>query len=214
MRHQPHLYIPKPWTDDLLGVPGATTRHLSSVLRQPEGAAVTYTDGVGRFGTGAWTGDRVERGEERSIDRPVPTVRLAVAPPRSKDRQRFIVEKLQELAVDELLWLSTSLTQVPPPKAERTSAWAIAALEQSRGAHLMHIGSANLHELGDFIAADPNAQTRPGQLASLGAVAVAVGPEGGFTDQELEGFAQRVSLGGTVLRVETAAITVAAANRM
>jgi 16S rRNA (uracil1498-N3)-methyltransferase len=48
-----------------------------------------------------------------------------------------------------------------------------------------------------------------------GAVVIAVGPEGGFTDAELElavrAGAKLISLGPRVLRIETAALALAAA---
>jgi 16S rRNA (uracil1498-N3)-methyltransferase len=39
---------------------------------------------------------------------------------------------------------------------------------------------------------------------------IAIGPEGGWTEAELEAAADRVSLGPTVLRIETAAVAAAA----
>jgi 16S rRNA (uracil1498-N3)-methyltransferase len=39
---------------------------------------------------------------------------------------------------------------------------------------------------------------------------IAVGPEGGWTEAELEAAGDRVSLGPTVLRIETAAVAAAA----
>ena len=40
---------------------------------------------------------------------------------------------------------------------------------------------------------------------------VVIGPEGGFTEAEEARFARSITLGGTVLRTETAALAVAAA---
>jgi RsmE family RNA methyltransferase len=49
-----------------------------------------------------------------------------------------------------------------------------------------------------------------GGRLSLATSAVLVGPEGGFTDRELGTGLPRVSLGDTILRIETAAIVAGA----
>jgi 16S rRNA U1498 N3-methylase RsmE len=129
-----------------------------------------------------------------------------VAPPKPKERQRFIVEKLQELEVDELVWLATAYGQARPPSHERSRAWAVGALEQSRGAYLMGCGNGTLADLDRPIMARPGGSA-PGDLFPLpGPVTVAIGPEGGFTDVEIEACPRSLSLGRTVLRTDTAAI--------
>jgi 16S rRNA (uracil1498-N3)-methyltransferase len=63
------------------------------------------------------------------------------------------------------------------------------------------------------LIADPSGGVWPG-VDPNGRVVVAIGPEGGFTDEELEFAGARgwrtVSLGPTILRVETAALAAAA----
>jgi RsmE family RNA methyltransferase len=206
MRHVPHLYLPGPWEDDEIEVPGPARRHLATVLRYESGSQVTYTDGAGGVGDGTWMGDSVRRGPERDVQRRSPYLTIAVAPPKPKERQRFIVEKLQELEVDELVWLATAYGQARPPSHERSRAWAIAALEQSRGAYLIGCANGTLADLDRPIAALPGGSA-PGDLLPLpGPVTVAIGPEGGFTDVEVEACPRSLSLGRTVLRTETAAI--------
>lgn len=212
MRHQPHLYLPAPWGESMVAVPDATRSHLERVLRYPEGGTVSYTDGTGSAGEGQWIRGGVQRGAESILPPPDRRVTIAVAPPRSKERQRFIVEKLQELEVSEIVWVSTDRSQAKPPREDRARAWAIAALEQSKGAYLMDIRSGSLDSLDDpFVAAIDG--VRASEVAWTTDVTVLVGPEGGLTDGELERYSKRLSLGAKVLRTETAALVAAVWTR-
>lgn len=207
MGHVPHVCVLPPWNGDELTPPDAAAHHLTTVLRLDEGARLSYTDGSGRCGEGVWTGAHIARGAELTVPPPVALV-IAVAPPRPRDRQRFLVEKLAEMGVAELVWLVSENGQGRPPQAGKASAWATAALEQSRGAYLMTVaGPSRWHDLDRPLAvAVPGAEAR----IPAGATTVAIGPEGGFSDPEIPGDATAFALGGPILRVETAAIVAAA----
>jgi RsmE family RNA methyltransferase len=215
MRHVPHVLVPAPWEGDECPVPAATRRHLETVLRLASGADVTYTDGRGTVGEGVWHGSAIARGNERTVAPVVPVVTMAVAPPRSRDRQRFVVEKLQELAIQRLVWLSTGHGQVRPPGADKSTAWARAALEQSRGAHLMQIDVASLESLDadGVVWADITGDPVRSVAGGEGPFTVAIGPEGGWSGDERARFVRRVALASTILRTETAAVVAAAAFR-
>ncbi len=206
MRHVPHLYLPAPWDDAEIDVREQAHHHLVRVLRYAGDSPVTYTDGAGTVGDGTWTGDVVRRGSELCVPRPSPHLTIAVAPPKSKERQRFIVEKLQEVEVDELVWLATAFGQARPPSHERCSAWAIGALEQSRGAYLMSNASGTWADLDEPIMARLGGDPLADLLPLMGRITIAVGPEGGFTDAEVERVPRSLSVGRTVLRTETAAV--------
>jgi len=207
MRHQPHVFVPTPWDRGTLSVPDRSRSHLLKVLRYQPGSPITYTDGTGTFGSGIWTGNDIDRGEEIQIGRPS-QLSLAVAPPKQKERQRFVVEKSQELGVSALLWLDTDYGEGRAPSDSRVRAWTIGALEQSRGAWCMDVsGPVPVADLTDPVACDAGG----GDIAAVveAAGTVAVGPEGGWSDAERAGFSTTVSLGPTVLRTETAAIAAA-----
>ncbi|MEN8040662.1 MAG: RsmE family RNA methyltransferase, partial [Actinomycetota bacterium] len=178
-----------------------TARHMDTVLKYPDGRPVSYTDGLGLVGSGVWLDGGVQRGSERAGERRVPAVTLAVAPPKSKDRQRFIVEKAQELGVERLVWLTTDHAQGRPVATKRSAAWTVAALEQSRGAWLMAVEeSVALGYLNNPILLHADA---PESLATMDlpdSVTLAIGPEGGFTDRELESANQMASLPTNILR--------------
>lgn len=203
MGHVPHLYLPPPWFDSTLPLSDAQQRHLHKVLKRGEGETVSYTDGGGLIGSGRLLTGRVERGDEVSVPRPT-SATLVVAPPSSRDRLRFLVEKTAELGISRLLWVRTSRTEGRPPAAAKSRAWVIAALEQSRGAWMTELGTTNVDDLdpADLIVAHPEGADQP----PSGRLTLLVGPEGGLAPEEIPTGAALLSLGPTVLRVETAAI--------
>lgn len=211
MPHTPHLYIPRPWESDPLPLSQETLHHLRTVLRRSPTSEVSYTDGAGWVGVGAFTGGGVRRGEE-SNGRRSSGVRIVVAPPHRTERLRILVEKLVELGVESIGWLATRYGQGRKPKTEKCLAWAQAALEQSRGAWLPSI--APTVEWADvvkrpniWIADAAAANPLPARIEAP--VRLVIGPEGGFAPGEVPAAVPRFRLAETVLRSETAAIAAA-----
>lgn len=170
---------------------------------------MSYTDGAGRFGQGVWTGTAVARGTEQAVQRPS-TLTIAVAPPKPSERQRFVVEKSQELGVSRLVWLKTGLSQGRPPLLTRAAAWQVAALEQSRGAWLTDLGGpVTVGELSDPIMCDTTGEPFE-QLDVSQPLTIAIGPEGGWSVSDLASLERKVSIAPTVLRTETAVVVAAA----
>jgi RsmE family RNA methyltransferase len=213
MGHVPHLYVPGPWDGPALTLGVDQVNHLTRVLRRGNDAPLSYTDGAGVVGEGVFADGGIERGDERAIPAP-PAIRIAVAPPRSSDRCRWIVEKLQELAVETLIWITTNHGEGRPPKPDKALAWAVGALEQSRGSHLMGIETAGeLKNLeGPLAVADQSGGPLEVVTPTV-SLTVAIGPEGGWAPGEIPTGATVISLADTVLRTETAAIAAAVAVR-
>lgn len=209
MAHVPHLHVPGPWDGPRLALSDEQLHHLTRVLRRADSAPVSYTDGAGLIGEGNVVGGQLKRGPERQVATPVP-VHLAVAPPRAVDRCRWIVEKLQELGVTRLTWLGTRHGEGRPPKPDKALRWAVGALEQSRGAHLLVIDQvAGLTDLPPPLAvADQGGRPLSG-LAGSPFPTVAIGPEGGWAPGEVPAETPRLGLVETVLRTETAAVAAA-----
>jgi 16S rRNA (uracil1498-N3)-methyltransferase len=199
-----------PWPDGVIVVGPDQRRHVGTVLRREPGSPVSYTDGSGTVGEGVWSGAGIERGAERVEPEPTARLTLAVAPPDSKERQRWLVEKCTELGVARLRWLRTRFGQGRVPQHDKAHAWMVAALEQSRRSRIMSVDRdwSSIVDLGVFIAADlGGAPFQPEEVLT-----VAIGPEGGWAPDELPGSCRRVSLGKGVLRSETAAIAAAAVH--
>ncbi len=205
MGHIPHLHVPGPWAGPRLPLPDGQRRHLERVLRLGYGDHVSYTDGEGVQGEGRLASGAVERGPEHAVPARAPLA-MAVAPPAQRSRVRFVVEKLAELGVARLVWVRTVRTEGRPPPSAKSRAWAVAALEQSRSAWLMDVSTGGVEALQrPLVVADPGGDTRwPDRCAT-----VLIGPEGGLDEEEFPPDAYRISLGPTVLRVETAALVAA-----
>jgi 16S rRNA (uracil1498-N3)-methyltransferase len=188
------------------------THHVFRVLRVRNGDAITVTDGAGRW--------RCCRAVDEAIvpvtdvadvaRRPSPLT-VAVCVPK-QDRPEWIVQKLTEIGVDRIVWLHSerSVVRWDGERASRQLARhrrvAAEALQQSRGVWLPEIvgPAAAASMLPEVAIAEPG-----GRPIGSGDLAVAVGPEGGWTAGEVERAGDRVSIGPTVLRVETAAIAAA-----
>ena len=207
MGHVPHLLVPGPWTGDQVEVSGEQRRHLEKVLRVGDGEPVSYTDGKGLVGDGQLLSGRVVRGQEILVPAPSDLIVVA-APPDNRDRARFMVEKLAEMGVAELLFLDTRHGHGRPPNARKLRSWSVSGLEQSRGAWLMGTSDTlvTLAEIDrPFVVCD-----RGGRREAPLARTVVIGPEGGWASGEIPADAIRWDLGDTVLRVETAALVAAA----
>jgi 16S rRNA (uracil1498-N3)-methyltransferase len=194
-------------------IDGSTAHHLFRVLRVRDGDPVTVTDGRGR-----WRLCRAAGGEVLpSADASPVTVRdadctVAFAIPKS-DRPEWIVQKLTELGVARIVLLHAERSVVrwesdrAARHVSRLCRVAVEALEQSRGVWLPEIvGPVPATDvLPGMAVAEPDgrALTRRDQ-------ALAIGPEGGWSPDELSLAAEQVSLGHTVLRVETAAVVAGA----
>jgi len=119
---------------------------------------------------------------------------------------RFMIEKLQELGIRSLVWLTCDHNQARPPSSNKIEAWVAAALEQSRGAWKLEVGGpVRLADLDAPVVLDP-----AGEPLSAGTALVCVGPEGGWSSAERDAAVTLGSLGDTILRTETAAIVAAA----
>jgi 16S rRNA (uracil1498-N3)-methyltransferase len=154
-------------------------------------------------------------------------ITLAIGPPRG-GRMEIAIEKTVECGVGRITPLETSRSVLKGKEAsDRVERWrrvARSALAQSGRAHLPEITPfRTLAEVladgasGTVLVAHPalTASSVSGALAGKPRpVTILVGPEGGFTDEELAealaGGALQVSLGPTRLRTETAAIVAVA----
>ncbi len=175
--------------------------------------------------------------ERREIDRELPfALVVGVALPKG-DRQKWLVEKLTELGVTTLVPLITERSVAQPAAAalDRLRRSIIEAAKQCGRNRLMKIAEPQLWT--DWIAggSEPQSAIRnpqseiasrrllahPGgkplieiDLTQVQTTQLAIGPEGGLTDTEVAAANvagwQSVSLGPRILRVETAAIALAA----
>jgi 16S rRNA (uracil1498-N3)-methyltransferase len=188
----------------------AVAHHLGRVLRLADGEAVVATDGRGRWTRCRYRGDG-------SLDAEGP-VELEVAPgpaltvaftPVKGERPEWVVQKLTELGIDRVVVLSAarSVVRWDPRRAaaaiDRLRRVAAEAAAQARRVWLPEVAGV----VGpDALDPDRVAMAEPGgQPLTPSVTGVAVGPEGGWSPEELAGF-RTVGLATHVLRAETAAV--------
>ena len=220
-------YIPDPPRDRAV-IDGSEAHHLLHVLRVAPGDRIDLFDGRGNAYEATVT--RCERASVEvevgpaipSPNRAAPEVVLGVALPKG-DRQRWLVEKCTELGVASLVPIVTQRTVATPKGAAgKLQRYVIEACKQCGRNTLMHIAEPIAWQKwvedttdGPRLIAHPNAPTwSPTALGLQDRITFSIGPEGGFTEEELALASARgwqpIGLGPYVLRVETAAAACAA----
>lgn len=205
---------------------GPEAHHLAVVRRFRKGDFVRLFSGDG--GEHSAQIDAVDKrsvhltlGPRETPERESP-VRVEVAAPLPKgDRAAFLIEKLTELGVARFTPLECDRAVVHPKegKLEKLTRYVIEASKQCGRNCLMEIAPPTawsayaIERVGELrILGSAGAS---GDLpASAGPIRIVVGPEGGFTANELELAAvhawRPLGLGSRTLRTETAALALAA----
>jgi 16S rRNA (uracil1498-N3)-methyltransferase len=223
------FFLSMPPRDGRAVLSGDEARHLARVMRCTVGDEVVVFDGSGtswRARVASIGRDEVmlDMGEAVTASRltRVPLT-LAVALPKG-ERQKWLVEKLTELGVERLVPLATTrgVAEATPAAVERLSRGVVEACKQCGRDGLMQIGGPKgvAEVVGGtgggavLLVADRDGVPLEEIVTAGNLVVALVGPEGGFTAEELATVeaagGRRVSLGPHVLRVETAAIALAA----
>jgi 16S rRNA (uracil1498-N3)-methyltransferase len=204
---------------------------LRHVLRLAPGdavAAFNARDGeflctVAEFGR---NGGSLAVGPRRRAPETEPDLWLLFAPIK-RARLDWLVEKATELGAAALVPVWTERTQMERLNRERLAALAVAAAEQSgrlappeiRAAERLDRVIAGWDGRRRLFVCDESGGGAPATsaLAGLapGPAALVVGPEGGFSETELDAlgkvaFVTRIGLGPRVLRAETAAVAALA----
>jgi 16S rRNA (uracil1498-N3)-methyltransferase len=213
----------------ILDLPKETGAHLAKVLRARSGDEIVLFNGDGREFDGvveSVSGNRVAAaiGAPRNVDRESRmAITLVQCLPRA-EKMDFVVQKATELGVARIVPVISqrSVVRLDDHQAHsKQTHWrsvAISACEQCGRTRLPVIDAPAplLNYLGQLAPTEhrrwvlePHTIDAPQHLP-LAAAEIAVGPEGGFAEDELEAFRiagfSRLGLGPRVLRTETAAI--------
>ena len=208
---------------------GEHALHLSRVLRAQIGQEFDIATGTAvRTGTiTSVTDNRVEFAlrEERHI---IPTSDVTLALSIFKfDRMEWAIEKCTELGVARIIPIvahrtDSHLATAAVKRRDRWQRLALQASEQSRRAGPPEIAApARLKEFigvaGSRIVlaeSESNTRLRDALTPRPSSVILAIGPEGGWTTDEIQQFLDSgwisASLGNSILRAETAAIVATA----
>jgi 16S rRNA (uracil1498-N3)-methyltransferase len=202
--------------------------HLGRVLRLRDGEEVIVADGQGHWARAAWRdggaleplkdgtgvgGDGAVQWEQRAE----PALTVAFAPVKG-ERPEWVVQKLTELGIDRIVPLRTERSVVRwtgargEASVEKLRRVAREAAAQCRRVWLPEVGGtlafADLWALGG--AGEVVLAQLSGDRPTLAQRVVAVGPEGGWSADELDSGLPTVGFGLSVLRAETAAVTAGA----
>jgi 16S rRNA (uracil1498-N3)-methyltransferase len=236
-------YVSQPIQGDRVTLVESEAHHLARVMRAQPGTEVVLFDGTGgeftarveqvtRHEVVLSVGARIE------IDRePALRVTLGVALPKG-DRQRWLIEKAVELGVARLVPIETKrgVAQPAANTLDRLERAVIESAKQCGRNRLMEIAAPRTWQ--EFVRTAPANAPRlvahpasavgatmvaptalhkicqPQLMPSGSEIWLAVGPEGGLTDEEIQEALTRgwqaVDLGSRILRVETAALALAA----
>jgi 16S rRNA (uracil1498-N3)-methyltransferase len=228
------FYSDVPLQGDHATLQGNDAHHLMHVLRGQVGDEVVLFDGSGyefpaRVVDIARDTVRLELVDRRLVDRELAfDLHLGVGLPKG-DRQKWLVEKAVELGVTTLTPLTTArgVAQPVPSALLRLGRHIIEASKQCGRNRLLQL--AGPQTLAQFVRSAPSSAARwiahpdagqpPAEAAEIfdataGSLYCAIGPEGGFTQAEVElalaaGW-QPLLLGPRILRVDTAVCAVAA----
>lgn len=206
----------------------ADAHHLGRVLRLRAGEEVIVSDGRGRWARTTWReGGSLElvrdapgaggTGAVESEQRAAPALTVAFAPVKG-ERPEWVVQKLTELGIDRIVPLLSERSVVRWSGArgrasvEKLRRVAREAAAQCRRVWLPEISDtvrfSELRDLGgdgEVVLAQLSGR-RPTARQHV----VAVGPEGGWSTDELASGLPTVGFGLSVLRAETAAVTAGA----
>jgi 16S rRNA (uracil1498-N3)-methyltransferase len=222
--HVPGLFAPEAVASGRVRLPDDEGAHLVRVLRARPGDAVRLFAGAGREAqcvveTAGKDGAVVVVQREIVAPRAARDVVLCTSVPRG-ERMEWLVEKAVEAGVAAIVPLASERSvrkEAGPNSMRRWARAAVEAAKQSGRAVVPEV--AEPVTLAEAIArtahttrlvATPGAAARVGELVpAAGAVALFVGPEGGFEPEETAALAAAgaspFGLGPFILRVETAA---------
>lgn len=217
---------------------GEEVAHHMRVRRLELGDTVRLIDGTGALALGilrrlAKGSAHVEVGADIEQVPPQPDIHLLV-PVADRDRMLWLAEKVAELGVASWRPVAWRRSRSVSPRGEgatfhaKVRARMVGALEQSGNAWMPTlypdapvdralVALPQGTRLLLSTEGDPILRTFAGSAAATAPLIMAVGPEGGMEDDEVERFTSAgfrpVALGATTLRFETAALAALAVVR-
>ena len=212
-----------------------SSKHLAQVLRKKEGSLIELFDGKGSSCTAEIISSQKKRVKVKLVEEPVfqdrKGIKISLGQSLIKTEPfSFSIQKATELGVTSISPLYTERTVI---KLKSNSTKSRKARWQSIATHAcQQCGENWLPEINEIqpledwtqavnakhkIVLYPGAETKLSSLTFDDSVAIAVGPEGDFTDSEIKLLTKKdflpVKLGERVLRADTAVISVVSAIR-
>lgn len=178
--------------------------HIKNVLRIRENNEINISNGKGHIMFGKLKKNFVLIDNVKEFQKPN-NVKMFIPFLREKNRFRYLIEKLVELNVSELHIGETQNTQKINIKSEKIDSWVISAIEQSGSPFYPNLIYS---KFVDFDIFDTCFDISGDQITNNKNITnFAIGPEGGWSEEELKNFKFKFMLTEFNLRSETAAIT-------
>ena len=204
------MFIPTVYTPDVdiennkVYLSESKLHHLKNVLRIKENSDINISNGMGHIMFGNLKGDFVLIDNVKEFKKPN-HIKIFVPFLREKNRFRYLIEKLVELNVAEIHIGETHNTQKINIKSEKIESWVVSAIEQSGSPFYPKIIYSKYI---DFDLFDTCFDISGEQITNSKNINnFAIGPEGGWSKEELKNFKFKFMLTEFNLRSETAAIT-------
>ncbi len=202
----PTIFLPEVDSDKkIVSLEDSKVHHLKNVLRVKDFESVNISNGVGELLLGSFVKDHVEINSQKKYTR---KNKISIFVPflREKNRFRFMIEKLVELNVYRLFIGKTQNTQNTKIDINKIHNWAISAVEQSGTPFFPNIEITDSINYKIFNSCfDISGDTFDKHKAKDNSFAI--GPEGGWTNEELSNFQYKYKISDFSLRTETAAIS-------
>lgn len=221
----PCFYLPELECDGVsVDLPETESAHALQSRRLKSGARINLINGRGLTGQAEIikTTKRLVTVQVESVTshvRSEPGLTIAVAMPKG-DRQKVMVDMLTQLGVTKIIPLVSrySVTNVKEAQIKKLQRLVIEACKQSQNPWFTEIAHpSSIAEVLDQAAAAYYANQGGDSISDYknreGHVTVLIGPEGGFSESEVDEFEKNeiasISVGQHILRTETAAIALA-----
>ena len=217
-------------TPPTLTITGSEFTHMTHVMRMREGDAIRVVDGTGNSYDAIITSITRHAASCRitartqGLHEPTRALTLGAGMLKNPSRFDYLVEKASEIGVVRIVPLLTERTIPRRAKTDRWQKLCVAAMKQSGRSVLPEvlepvsfrefISSCEMRALKYIPHEQAEIPLTPPRVPGDGPAVVCIGPEGGFSDEEIarareSGF-QPVSLGARRLRTETAAVVACA----
>ena len=177
--------------------------HLKNVLRMKDMDEIKISNGKGKLHYGNLDGNIVTLKSSEEFERKN-EIDIFVSFIQDKDRLRFIIEKLTELSVNSISFGPTDHSQKIKVDFDKLNKWSISAVEQSGNAFKPDIFITNNLDFEKFNHGLDIAGKHILENNSM--KNIAIGPEGGWSNNEKDKFKYLSNIGDFTLRTETASI--------
>ena len=177
--------------------------HLKNVLRIKDMDEIKISNGKGKIYFGNLEGNVVSLKSNQEFERKN-DIDVFISFIQDKDRLRFIVEKLTELSVSSISFGPTDHSQKIKVDLDKLNMWSISAVEQSGNAFKPDIIISNNLDFEKFNHGLDITGKHIKENNSM--KNIAIGPEGGWSNNEKDKFKYLSNIGDFTLRTETASI--------